>query len=681
MKHVSWVLALVVGYALGAATIGALKGPPLIGIGRGPAVAAPAPGAPQQARPARPVEDPKAVYKVPLDGSPVRGPADALVTIVESSDFQCPYCKRGAATIQELEKIYAGKVRVAFKHNPLPFHPNAAPAANAAEEARAEGGDARFWALHDKLFEIAPALDAASLEKAAADVGVDAAKVKAAVESQRYHERIERDQKLVQGLGAMGTPTYFVNGRKLVGAQPIERFRAVIDEELQKADALVRSGTPASQVYAKVLEGAATQPVFVPGSAPGAPGGEAVAPAAPQAAPAALYRKVPVRADDPARGAKDAKLTIVLFSDFQCPYCGRVEPSLKQLEDAFAGQLRIVWKHQPLPFHPNAMPAALAAEAAREQGKFWPMHDRLFANQQALSADDLAKAAQAIGLDPKRYRASVDAKKGADRIAEDQKLAAEVGAQGTPTMFFNCRQVVGARPFEQLQQVAKEELAKADALLKGGRPGADFYEKACAANLALPAAQAAPSPTVVPTAAPAGPALPVQGLTVRADDPVKGGARAPVTIVLFSDFQCPFCSRVEPTLAQVQQTYGDKVRIVWKHQPLSFHPNALPAALAAEAAREQGKFWPMHDRLFENQRLLSDQLYAQTARELGLDVARFEEARRAPRAKARIAEDQALAAKVGAQATPTLFVNGVKIEGAVPFEMIKAEIDRQLTAR
>jgi protein-disulfide isomerase len=675
MKHVSWVLALVVGYALGAATVGAMKGPPLIGIGRAPTALAAAPGqAPQPPRPSRPSEDPAAVYKVPLGDSPARGPADALVTVVESSDFQCPFCKRGAATMKEVEQLYAGKVRVVFKHNPLPFHPNALPAAIAAEEARAQGGDAKFWAMHDKLFDQAPALEPASLEKAAAEVGVDAAKVKAALEAQKHKDRIERDQKLVASIGAMGTPTYFVNGRKLVGAQPIERFKALIDEELQKADALVKAGTPASQVYAKLQERAAAQPVYLPGAAPSA---EAAAPAAPPAPPPAMYRNVPVRADDPARGPKDAKLTVVLFSDFQCPFCGRVEPSLKQLEDAYPGQLRIVWKHQPLPFHPNAMPAALAAEAAREQGKFWPMHDKLFSNQQALSPDDLAKAAQSVGVDMARWRASFEQKKNAARIAEDQKLAAEVGAQGTPTMFFNCRQVVGARPVDQLQAVVKEELAKADKLLDGKKPGADFYQKACAANVALQAS-AAPAPTVVPAAAPG---APVQGLTIRGDDPAKGSAKAPVTIVVFSDFQCPFCSRVEPTLSQVEQAYGEKVRIVWKHQPLSFHPNALPAALAAEAAREQGKFWPMHDRLFQNQRLLSDQLYADTAKELGLDLARFDEARRAPRAKARIAEDQALAAKVGAQGTPTMFVNGVKIEGAVPFEMVKSEIDRQLAAR
>ncbi|WP_242396229.1 DsbA family protein [Anaeromyxobacter oryzisoli] len=673
MKHVSWVLALVVGYVLGAVTVGAMKGPPLFAFGRGGAGALPAPAA--QARAQRQVEDPNAVYRIAVDDSPARGPADALVTIVEASDFQCPFCKRGAATLKQVEQAYPGKVRIVFKHNPLAFHPNAMPAALAAEAARAQGGDAKFWAMHDKLFELAPALDAASLAKAATEVGLDATKVTEAVTAQRGRDRIERDQKVVTGLGALGTPTFFVNGRKLVGAQPLERFRALVDEELAKAEALVKAGTPASAVYARIVERGATQPVFLPG-APGAPGAApGAAPSAPPAAPPTIYRNVTIRTDDPTRGPRDAKLTVVLFSDFQCPFCGRVEPSLKQLESAFPGQVRIVWKHQPLPFHSNAMPAALAAEAAREQGKFWPMHDRLFGNQSALSPDDLASAARAIGLDMRRYQAAVDQRTGAARIAEDQKLAAQVGAQGTPTMFFNCRQVVGARPFEQLQAVAREELAKA-----GRLAGPDVYAKACAANLALP--PAAPAPTVVPAAAPApAPAGPVQGLTLRPDDPAKGGARAPVTLVVFSDFQCPFCSRVEPTLAQVEQVYGNKVRIVWKNQPLPFHPNALPAALAAEAAREQGKFWPMHDKLFANQQALSEQAYVQYAHELGLDLARFDAARRAPRTRARIAEDQALAAKVGAQGTPTLFVNGVKIEGAVPFEMLKAEIDRHLAGK
>jgi protein-disulfide isomerase len=666
-QHVSWFLALVVGFAVGWVANGATSS-------RAPARQ---PAAPTAQRPARPAEDPRAVYRVPVDGSAVKGPADALVTIVESSDFECPFCKRALPTLKQVEETYRGKVRFVFKHNPLPFHARALPAAIAAEEARAQGGDAKFWAMHDALFA-APALDEAQLLQAAKDAGVDAAKVKEAISTGRHKDRIGRDQALVKAVGAPATPSFFVNGRKITGAQPFPTFQAVVEEELKKAEALVQAGTPADQVYARIMERAATAPVFAPGAAAGpaadaAPGPAAAAPApaaaAPPPAPPAQYREVPVRPDDPARGPADAKLTIVLFSDFQCPFCGRVEPSLSELERAFPGQVRVVWKHQPLPMHPQAMPAALAAEAAREQGKFWPMHAKLFSDQRALAPEVYARYAKEIGLDVRRFEQAMSARRGETRVLADQKLAGEVGASGTPTMFFNCRQVVGAQPLERLRVVAEDELEKADRLLGGGRAGAGFYDRACKANLAAAPAPAAPAP-----------ARPVQtgAIEVRPDDPVRGNPTAPVTIVLFSDFQCPFCARVSPTLDEVQRTYGDRVRIVWKHQPLPFHANALPAAKAAEAAREQGKFWQMHDRLFAGQRELSPQAYERFAREIGLDLRRFQDSVRSGRSAARIEEDQRLASRIGAEATPTLFVNGERVEGAVPFATLKAVIDRKL---
>ena len=655
MKHVSWTLSVVIAFVLGYVANGATSNRPA------PRLAAPiAPAQAQPQRPARPTEDVRAVYRVPLDDSPVKGPADALVTIVEISDFECPFCKRVSPTLKALEDQYKGKVRFVFKHNPLPFHARATPAALAAEEARAQGGDAKFWAMHDALFA-APSLDDAAILNAAKEAGVATAKVQEAMSTGKYKARLERDQKLAASLGATGTPAFFVNGRKLVGAQPLSAFQALVDEELKKAEELVRAGTPASQVYAKISDRGATAPVFLPAPA----GGEAPpAPAQAQQPPPSEYREVPVRADDPARGPADAKLTVVVFSDFQCPFCARVEPSLAQLERAFPGKIRIVWKHQPLPMHPQAMPAALAAEAAREQGKFWPMHDKLFASQQALSQPDtLSRAAKEAGLDVRRFEQAIAARKGEARIKEDQKLAAQVGANGTPTMFFNCRQVVGAQPFERLRAVAEEELKKAEQATAKGAAG---YAALCKANVA-----AAPAPGAAAAAVPA-------SIELRPDDPVRGNPKAPVTIVLFSDFQCPFCARVGPTLDEAQRAYGDKVRIVWKHQPLSFHPNALPAAKAAEAAREQGKFWQMHDRLFSSQRELSDASYERIAKELGLDLSRFEAALRSPRGQARIEDDQRLAARIGAQATPTMFVNGEKIEGAVPFATLKAVIDRKL---
>ncbi len=696
----SWIIALVVGLVVGA--VGASMAG--VGGGSGKAVEVPAgwvkeselpPGTlaglseqqkrnvlkgvteryggarpqPAQQQP-RPQEDPKAVYRVPVDDSPVKGPADALVTIVESSDFECPFCKRAVPTLKQIEETYRGKVRFVFKHNPLPFHPKALPSAMATEEARAQGGGAKFWAMHDKLFDLAPALERPGLEKAAQELRLDLGAFRRALDGNRHQARIERDQSLMRGLGAGGTPTFFVNGRKIAGALPFESFKPVIDEELQKAEAMVKAGTPAREVYARIAEKGATAPVMLPGAA-------APQPQAPPPPPPPAASKVPLRPDDPARGGKHAKVTLVLFSDFQCPFCSRVEPTLKQLEDAYRGDLRVVWKHQPLPFHPQAMPAALAAEAAREQGKFWPLHDLMFASQQQLAPAKYQEWAKQAGLDLRKYKASVEAPRTKARIEEDMKLGASVGANGTPTSFVNCRQLVGAQPLDAFKRLVDEEMKKADDLLKkGAKLDGGFYDRICDENVkAVRTAALAPSPApVAPGAAPAGP----QAVQVRVDDPAKGNPRAPVTIVEFSDFQCPFCSRAGPTLKQVEQAYGNQVRVVWKHQPLAMHPQALPAALAAEAAREQGKFWEMHDKLFENQRALDPQSLERYAREVGLDLGRFRAAQQDPKLRARVEEDQALAARLGVGGTPTFVINGEKVVGAQPFEKFKEVIDAQL---
>ena len=115
--------------------------------------------------------------------------------------------------------------------------------------------------------------------------------------------------------------------------------------------------------------------------------------------------------NSPSKGPKDAPLEVIVFSDFQCPFCSRVEPSLTQLEKEYAGKVRMVWKNYPLPFHNNAEPAAQAAMAAHAQGKFWQMHDTLFANLQALDRAGLEKYAQEVGLNMAKFKADLDASK------------------------------------------------------------------------------------------------------------------------------------------------------------------------------------------------------------------------------------------------------------------------------
>jgi protein-disulfide isomerase len=159
----------------------------------------------------------------------------------------------------------------------------------------------------------------------------------------------------------------------------------------------------------------------------------------------------------------------------------------------------------------------------------------------------------------------------------------------------------------------------------------------------------------------------------------KGPETAPVTIAEFSDFQCPFCQRVGPTLEQIERVYQDKVRIVWKHLPLSIHQNAMDAALAAEAARNQGKFWEYHDKLFANQDRLDRDDLKRYAKELGLDMTRFEKDILDPDEKKKIDADIAEARTLGVNSTPSFFINGRFIRGVQRFETFSKTIDEELT--
>ncbi len=188
--------------------------------------------APQRAaapRPKRP--DPAKVYEVAVGESPSRGSAEAPVTIVEFSDFQCPFCSRVVTTLAEIHQEYGDQVRVTFKHLPLSFHAKA-PAAHAAAEAAHKQG--KFWEMHDKIFANQKDLEPATFEKYAAEIGLDIEKYKQDVASKAVAVRVKADVSQAGSLGVTGTPGFFVNGRFLSGAQPFASFKKLIDEELAK---------------------------------------------------------------------------------------------------------------------------------------------------------------------------------------------------------------------------------------------------------------------------------------------------------------------------------------------------------------------------------------------------------------------------------------------------------------
>ena len=145
--------------------------------------------------------------------------------------------------------------------------------------------------------------------------------------------------------------------------------------------------------------------------------------------------------------------------------------------------------------------------------------------------------------------------------------------------------------------------------------------------------------------------------------PVKGPPNAQVSIVEFSDYQCPFCARADPLMKEVLKLYPDQVNLVYKHFPLvSIHQMALGAAQAAVAAQKQGKFWEMHEILFANQRALQPEKLKEYAKQIGLDVAKFEADMNSDETKSSIQEDMRLSQTVGVRGTPTMFVNGKLIQ-------------------
>jgi len=420
----------------------------------------------------------------------------------------------------------------------------------------------------------------------------------------------------------------------------------------------VKKGIPRSRIYAELTKNGLTRVAAAPAAGP-RPDDKAVF-------------KVKVPAHAPCKGPKHAKVTIVEFSEFQCPFCARVLGTVKEIVDTYRDKVRICFLHNPLPFHKDAPNAAVASIAAHRQGKFWEYHDKLFANQRALSEGDLERYAVEIGLDASRWKADFQARAGEDAVKSDQALAAKIGARGTPTFFINGRKLVGAQPFSAFKQVIDEEIQRADALLRKGIPKQRLYDALIEKGLESAALLAPPSPPPEDDK--------IHDVPVG-DAPTKGPANAPVTIVEYSDFQCPFCARVNPTLRQLEQEFAGKIRIAWKNYPLPFHQDAPLAHQAALAAHEQAKFWEYHDKLFANPRALKREDLERYAQELGLDLERFRAALDSGKFKAKIDADMAEAGRFGVRGTPSLFINGKKLVGAQPYERFKEAVQVALRGR
>ncbi|MDX2090155.1 MAG: thioredoxin domain-containing protein [Kofleriaceae bacterium] len=396
--------------------------------------------------------DPAAIYKVPRGASPTEGPAQAPITIVTWSDFACGHCYRVQPTLDALNKLYPEQIR--WVHRTMPLDEDDTTAAEAALAAAAQG---RFRPMSDRLYAMGGRVDRAAVELIARELGLDMVRFRADLDARTYRAQIATDLAEARKLGVTGTPTFFVNGRPINGSQPLKIFADVLDEELARAattpgdyDALVGAGKLGADVAGGDPDHASTELDL-----------------------SDSYRVglgLPGHQDGP----DDALVTIVVWSDFQCPFCAKEAPVLRQLREKYKQDVRVVFRHLAMSFHRRASIASEAAIAAAMQGKFWAFHDQMFDNFGNLERADLERYAQNAGLDMTAFRAALDDRRYRDLVVAEGASAQALGVDGTPTMFVQGRPVIGAKDFATMDALVGSMVERARAI-SASIPRGDLY--------------------------------------------------------------------------------------------------------------------------------------------------------------------------------------------------------------
>jgi len=589
---------------------------------------------------------------------PTWGNPDAPVTVVEFSDFECPFCSRVLPSVEELKRTYGpGQLRVVWKNFPLSFHAFARPASEAAATVFAMGGSQAFWTFHDLAFAGQRSLGPDSFAAWAGQAGLAPAEFGAAMAAGRGKGKVDDDLAVGARLNVQGTPNFLINGIPLAGAQPADKFKAIIDAQLAAAKVLAASGVAAHDIYPTLC----------------AQNRAAEKPSQPEAEETedGTIWSVPVEKEDPIRGPADALVTLVVFSDFQCPFCQRMETTLTRLRQKYDRELRVVWKDRPLPFHEHAIPAAVLARVALDKkgpDGFWQAHDALFASQADLDEAALKSVAKQLGIAFKDVEKALADGRYQPFFDTGEDLSQGLGARGTPTSFVNGYRVVGAVPYEKFVAVIDTQLARAKAMVDAGQPRAALYHAIAKAGKEPdgPERKQVDPPTD--------------------DNPSKGAPGAQVTVQIFGDYQCSYCMRTLPTLAQLEKKFAGRVRFVWRNYPLAFHNNA---ALAAEASQEvfaqkgATAFWKYHDLLFEAQMVggLERPNVEALAKKVGVDMNKFRAALDSRRHKALVDRDVEAANKAEIGGLPAFLINDYYVSGAQPFAVFERVVSRALAKR
>jgi protein-disulfide isomerase len=327
---------------------------------------------------------------------------------------------------------------------------------------------------------------------------------------------------------------------------------------------------------------------------------------------------------------------IVLYSDFQCPFCKQFSQPIRDLMAKGVDGIpaKVTFKNFPLSFHPDAQLAAQAAMAAKEQGKFWEMHDLLFANQSALKRDDLLDYAKKLGLDLNRFQKDLDSEPIKDIIKSDEAEGTKRGVSGTPTFYIDGKPYSGTQTFDEMVKLIRGEQGLKRALAE------------------LPDAVMS-----------------------------KGPEDAPVVLEFFADLESPVSRPAMEVLNEVMAQYPAKVRVQFRNFPLAFHPQAPLAHEAAMDAARLGHFWDFANYILGHQDSLREQDLIAYAGTLGLDENKFAETLQQKRYSGRVDADLADGAKRGVRGSPVVFVNAKRIDGVPSLKILTQYVEEELAKK
>jgi protein-disulfide isomerase len=326
---------------------------------------------------------------------------------------------------------------------------------------------------------------------------------------------------------------------------------------------------------------------------------------------------------------------IVLYSDFQCPFCAQFAQPFRELQTKGIDgvQTTVRFKNFPLSMHPNAQVAHQAAMAAKAQGKFWEMHDLLFANQQRAQMGDLLSYARKLGLDVARFQKDVDSEQTKKTIESDVAEGTKIGVNGTPSYTINGKLYSGTRPFAQLNELIVGDRLRLRALAE------------------------------VPDAVMS-----------------RGPSDAPVVLELFADLQSPVTRPTVTVVNELLQRYPDRVRLQFRNFPLAFHPQAAMAHEAAMTAGRGGHFWEFVTFELDHQDTLREQDLIALAGQLGLDTTTFAQTLDTHRYAPRVEADVQAGQQRGIHGSPVVMINGKRIDGVPSLQQLTAYVEAALAA-